>query len=64
MPKNDVPIHRPEAVMSKEEIAIHIQRSRTERYVRTAHFIQSKWFLIGASATIIIFLTITFIVSR
>lgn len=59
-----LPESRPEAVMSNEEIAIHIQRSRTERYIRTAHFIQSKWFIIGASAAIIIFLIVTYLVSR
>ena len=59
-----LPESRPEAAMSKEEIAIHVQRSRTERYVRTAHFVQSKWFMIGASAAIIIFLIVTYLVAR
>ena len=59
-----LPESRPEAVMSKEEIAIHIQHSRTERYIRTAHFIQSKWFMIGASAAIIVFLTITYLIAK
>ena len=54
----------PEAVLSKEEIAIHVQRSRSERYFRTAIFVQSKWFMIGASVAIIIFLIITYLVVR
>lgn len=64
MQKADVPESRPEAVMSKEEIAIHVQRSRTERYIRTAHFVQSKWFMIGATAAIIVFLIVTYLVAR
>ena len=59
-----IPESRPEAVMSKEEIAIHIQRSRTDRYIRTAHFVQSKWFMIGASAAIVIFLIITYLIAK
>ncbi len=62
MTNTRLPESRPEAVMSKEEIAIHIQRSRTERYIRTAHFVQSKWFMIGASVAIIVFLIITYLV--
>jgi len=50
--------------LSREEIAIHVQRSRTERYIRTAHFIQSKWFIIGATLAIAVFLIITYLVSR
>ncbi len=49
--------------MSKEEIAIHVQRSRTERYLRTAHFVQSKWFIIGATIAIAVFLIITYLVA-
>jgi len=59
-----IPESRPEAVMSKEEIAIHIQRSRTDRYIRTAHFVQSKWFMIGASAAIVVFLIITYLIAK
>ena len=54
----------PEPALSREEIAIHVQRSRTERYIRTAHFIQSKWFIIGATLAIAVFLIITYLVSR
>ncbi len=57
-----MPESGPRPVMTKEEIAIHVQRSRTERYVRTALFVQSKWFMIGATAAIIVFLIITYLV--
>lgn len=63
MTQTRVPESRPEAVMSKEEIAIHVQRSRTERYLRTAHFVQSKWFMIGATIAIAVFLMITYLVA-
>ncbi len=63
MTQTRVPESRPEAVMSKEEIAIHVQRSRTERYLRTAHFVQSKWFIIGATIAIAVFLIITYLVA-
>jgi len=63
MPKREAPIHRPEAILSREEISYRSRQARAERYLRTAHFIQSKWFMIGASLAIIIFLIVTFIVS-
>jgi ABC-type multidrug transport system permease subunit len=64
LPKREVPVHRPEAFMSREEIALRTRQSRAERYLRTAHFVQSKWFMIGASVAIIVFLIITFLISR
>ncbi len=57
-----VPESRPQAVLSREEVARHVQRSRTDRYIRTALFVQSKWFIIGASLAIIIFLIVTYLV--
>lgn len=65
MPKQqDLIEHIPQAVMSKEELARHIQDARSDRYFRTAQFVQSKWFMVGATAAIAIFLIVTYLVSR
>ena len=64
MPDEEIPEHVPDAVMSKEDLVAHVQQSRSERYVRTAHFVQGKWFIIIASAGIILFLIVTYLVSR
>jgi|GEM_PF-1716992 len=64
MPDKEISENRPAPVMTREELAIHVQRSRSERYVRTAHFVQSKWFIIGATVAIVVFLIVTYLVSR
>lgn len=48
----------------KERAMIRTQRDRQERYIRTAHFVQSKWFMIGGSVAIALFLLMIFLLSR
>lgn len=48
----------------KELAMIRTQRDRQERYIRTAHFVQSKWFMVGGSVAIAAFLIIIFLLAR
>lgn len=48
----------------KELAMIRTQRDRQERYIRTALFVQSKWFMIGGSVAIAVFLMIIFLLAR
>jgi len=61
--KKDLPASMPQPAMSKQEIALHVQRSRSERYLRTARFVQSKWFMIGGTVAIVVFLIIMLLVA-
>jgi len=36
-------------------------RDRQERYLRTAHIIQSKWFMLGGGLAIAVFLAVVFL---
>jgi hypothetical protein len=48
----------------KEMALLRVQRDRQDRYIRTALFVQSKWFMIGGSVGIGLFLLLVFLVSR
>jgi hypothetical protein len=48
----------------KELAMIRTQRDRQERYIRTALFVQSKWFMIGGAAGIAAFLIIVYLIAR
>jgi len=48
----------------KEMALLRTQRDRQDRYIRTALFVQSKWFMIGGSVGIGLFLLIIFLISR
>lgn len=51
--------------MTEKELAMmRTQRDRQDRYVRTALFVQSKWFMIGGGTGIAIFLLLIFLLSR
>lgn len=47
--------------MTKEELRRDIALARSERYYRTAYFIQSKWFMVGGGLAIAIFLILIFL---
>jgi len=51
----------PRQLTEKELAMIRTQRDRQERYIRTAHLVQSKWFMIGGALAIAVFLTIVFL---
>jgi hypothetical protein len=51
--------------LTEREIAmLRSRQDRMERYVRTARFVQSKWFMIGASVGIAVFLLAMFLIAR
>jgi hypothetical protein len=43
---------------------LRTRQDRMERYIRNARFVQSKWFMIGASVGIAVFLLIIFLIAR
>lgn len=43
--------------------ALRTHRDRQERYLRTAHFVQSKWFMIIGSLAIAVFLLVIFLIA-
>lgn len=48
----------------KERALLRTREDRMERYIRTALFVQSKWFMIVASVAIVLFLLLIFLVAR
>ncbi len=48
----------------KEIASLRTHRDRQDRYIRTALFVQSKWFMIGGMVGIGLFLLLVFLVSR
>jgi hypothetical protein len=51
--------------LTERELAmIRTQRDRQERYIRTAHFVQSKWFMIGGAVGIAAFLMMVYLIAR
>jgi len=51
--------------LTEKEIALlRTHRDRQDRYIRTALFVQSKWFMIGGTVGIGLFLLLVFLVSR
>jgi hypothetical protein len=53
----------PRPLTEKEMLQLDVHRARQERYVRTAKFVQSKWFMIGGAVVIAVFLLLVFLVS-
>ncbi|MEW5747510.1 MAG: hypothetical protein AB1793_01805 [Candidatus Thermoplasmatota archaeon] len=43
---------------------LRTQRDRQERYIRTAHFVQSKWFMVGGAVGIALFLLMIILLAR
>ncbi len=54
----------PRKLTEKEMALIRDRDDRLERYVRTAQFIQSKWFMLIGTAAIVVFLLMIYLVSR
>ncbi|GEM_PF-3497556 len=54
----------PRQLTEKEMALLRVQSDRQERYIRTALFVQSKWFMIGGSVGIGLFLLIIYLISR
>jgi len=53
-----------ERQLTEKELAmLRDHQDRQERYIRTALFVQSKWFMIGATAAIVVFLLLVFLVA-
>jgi hypothetical protein len=48
----------PRPLTEKELAILRSNRDRQERYFRTALFVQSKWFMIGGSVAVAVFLII------
>lgn len=53
----------PRPLTDRELEMLEVHHARQERYVRTAKFVQSKWFMIGGAVAIAIFLFLVFWVS-
>jgi ABC-type multidrug transport system permease subunit len=53
----------PRGLTQKEEILLDAHRSRQERYVRTAFFVQSKWFMLGGAVAIAVFIILMLLVA-
>ncbi|OGS42027.1 MAG: hypothetical protein A3K67_07760 [Euryarchaeota archaeon RBG_16_62_10] len=49
-------------ILTKEEIRRDILFSRSERYHRTALFIQTKWFMVGGGLAIAVMLLLIFLI--
>lgn len=56
--------HAPRQLTEKEMAMLRTQRDRQERYIRTALFVQSKWFMIGGAVGIALFLLMIYLLSR
>ncbi len=52
----------PRRLTEREEALLDAHRSRQERYVRTAFFVQSKWFMVGGALAIAAFFIIMLLV--
>ncbi len=51
--------------LTERELAmLRTQRDRQERYIRTAHFVQSKWFMIGGAVGIALFMLMIVLLAR
>lgn len=48
----------------KELAMLRTQRDRQERYIRTAHFVQSKWFMVGGAVGIALFMLMIILLAR
>lgn len=53
----------PRTLTEREMELLEIHHARQERYLRTARFVQSKWFMIGGALAIAVFLLLVFLVS-
>jgi hypothetical protein len=53
----------PRQLSEKEVAMLRTHMDRQARYLRTAYFVQSKWFMIGGALAIAVFLTILFLVT-
>jgi len=53
----------PRRLTDKDLADLRTLRDRQARYLRTAHFVQSKWFMIGGTLAIAVFLAIVFLIS-
>ncbi len=54
----------PRQLTEKEQALLRTQRDRQERYIRTALFVQSKWFMVGGATAIAVFLLVIYLLSR
>jgi hypothetical protein len=51
--------------LTEKEIALlRTRQDRHDRYLKTAAFVQSKWFLIGGTLGIALFLLVMFLMTR
>jgi len=48
----------------KELALLRSRQDRHDRYLRTAEFVQSKWFLIGGTLGIALFLLVMYLITR
>jgi len=53
----------PRQLTEKEEALLRDHYDRQERYLRTARFVQSKWFMIIATVALTIFLIVMFLIA-
>ncbi|MBE0518409.1 MAG: hypothetical protein IH630_04190 [Thermoplasmata archaeon] len=56
--------HVTRSLTEKEMALIRDRDDRLERYIRTARFIQSKWFMLAGAVAIGIFILAIYLVSR
>lgn len=53
----------PRRLTEKEEALIDAHRARQRRYVGTAVFVQSKWFMLGGAVAIAVFLIVMLVIA-
>lgn len=54
----------PRQLTEKELAILRTARDRQERYIRTAHFVQSKWFMVGGAVGIALFMLMIILLAR
>ena len=54
----------PRQLTEKELALLRDPRDRQDRYIKTAIFVQSKWFMIAGAAAIAVMILFMFLVSR